>query len=216
MADKMTKEELGALRRVELRSLAAKYDMDHNECSTSPSAKLIEYILAHQDGKKPAKGKAVEAAKPSAVRGRRGQVVEEPEEPEEADEGDEDADDEAPVVRGRGRAAAKVEEQPEDEKPRESVRGRRGQAAEQPSRAVRGSKPEDAESPEGDMALLFKRIDTIGKMLDELKKENKDLAKRAFVCNGLVQEVMVELKIPEKDIDAVINSLEDDFDQGKE
>jgi len=217
MADKLTREELENMRRVQLRTLAVQYGMEQNECSDAASQKLIDYILANQDGngKKAAKGKAEETKAP-AGRGRRGQV-EEPEEPEEEDqEGEDQEEDEAPV-RGRGRAAAK--EEPEEAPAR--GRGRREQTqTEEPVAATsRGRRGETTAPPAADkddsMDEVIRRLDALGKMLDEVKKENKDLAKRLFVANGLVQEVMIELKIPEKDIDSVIDGLEEDFDKGK-
>jgi len=39
-------------------------------------------------------------------------------------------------------------------------------------------------------------------------------AKRIFVLGGLVQEVLLELKLPNKDIDSLIEDLESDFDKG--
>jgi len=100
MADKLiklTEDEMGKMRRVELRQTAVAYGMSHADCSEAPSKKLIEFILNAQSGKVPSKK---ETAESKPARGRRSAESKEeaPSRRKTSKDEDEDEDEEEPDV----------------------------------------------------------------------------------------------------------------------
>ena len=224
MADKlikMTEDELSKMRRVDLRQSAVALGMSHTECSEAPSKKLIDFILSAQEGggkaagkrgaaaaeSKPARGRRAEPKEEEdevepAPRGRRGRV-EEPEEDEEVEDDEPEEKEEEPAPRGR---RGRVEE------PEEKAPARGAGAA---GRGRRGAAEPEASKPEGGTAELLIRLNAIGSIQDELHKMVTAQAKSLFVLNGLVQEVLLEMKFPEKELKGLIEDLEGDFAKGK-
>lgn len=171
---KYTREELEALKRWQLRTVATEqFGMPDSDAGSLKAAQMIEYVLKKQAGKgAPVEEEEEEAAEERPRRGRPpGRKVAPREEEPEEDQQEEPEEEEAP--RGRKGPAP------------------RGQAPKGP--ASRRPAPRDEEEAE---SATEDKLDIIGKEIDgnhaEVMDVIKDLNQVAYILYNLIGDIYNE------------------------
>lgn len=206
-----TPEELNGLTRVQLRQLAVNtYGMDNTKCAKTKAKALKEWILEQQEkgaggnseGKKASSGKKASGGKGGKSRpssgGRRGRPS---------------ASSAAPPKSGGRRTRTRKPAETEPEPPHEDEGGEEGSE-------------EAAAVAEVDLGAVEERLDALGKAVDEHDEEVRpqinelaetvaDIQRNQFIQFGLLCDIRTALYGEEDDLEARLDQLEAEWDEGQ-